>query len=227
MILPTDPAGPAAIVHPPAVSHRPPWASGGDPADAPASALHWLAAAAVALAALNAELARGDSATLVLARRCRAHGVPAARARVTAQLLAHRVEEAPAAERRRRLDLGPAQAIRYRRVRLHCGGRVLSEAENWYVPGRLTPGMNRPLEETDTPFGRAIRDLRFRRLLLAAEPLWVPPAVAGEVTPAGAATVPPHVLRHHALLLGADGVPLSEVVETYRREALFLPEPPR
>jgi hypothetical protein len=32
------------------------------------------------------------------------------------------------------------------------------------------------------------------------------------------------VLQHRALLLGADGAPLSEVVETYTRAALFLPD---
>jgi hypothetical protein len=84
--------------------------------------------------------------------------------------------------------------------------------------------MNRLLDSTDTPFGRVVRDLRFRRRLLAADLLWAPPA-AGDWTTADEASVPPHVLRHRALLVGADGVPISEVVETYMCAALFLVAP--
>ena len=172
------------------------------------------------LAALNAELLRHHSATAALERWCRAHGASSAagaRAGVVAFLVC-RADGAPA-DRRLRLGVGRAVPVRHRRVRLRCGGRVLSEAENWYVPGRLTPAMNRLLEETDTPFGRAVRDLRFRRRLLAAELLWSP-AADGQ----GAHHPPPYVLRHHAVLLGPDGRPISEVVETYTRDALFLPQ---
>src|SRR5579871_5126781 len=36
----------------------------------------------------------------------------------------------------------PADApLRYRRVDLTCGSHVLSQADNWYVPARLTPEM--------------------------------------------------------------------------------------
>jgi chorismate-pyruvate lyase len=173
-----------------------------------------------ALLALNAELLHHDSATLALERWCRAHGLPS-RARVTAQLL-RRGNAEPTADQRRRLEVGTAEAVRYRRVWLSCGGRVLSEAENWYVPGRLTPEMNQLLQRTDTPFGRAVAALRFRRRVLAADLLWTPWAGGGKAR--GAAWVPPYVLQHRALLLGADGAPLSEVVETYTREALFLPD---
>jgi chorismate-pyruvate lyase len=172
-----------------------------------------------ALLALNAELLRHDSATLALEHWCRAHGT-APPARVVACLL-RRGDAEPAADRRRRLGVGPAEPVRYRRVRLSCAGRVLSEAENWYVPGRLTPEMNDLLERTDVPFGRVVAALRFRRRLLAADPLWAPSA-AGRGGAGGTARVPPRVLRHRALLLGAEGAPLAEVVETYTREALFL-----
>jgi hypothetical protein len=57
-------------------------------------------------------------------------------------------------------------------VRLTCGDRVLSEADNWYVPARLTPEMNRVLDTTDTAFGRAVQPLNFRRRTLSAKLLW-------------------------------------------------------
>jgi len=42
-------------------------------------------------------------------------------------------------EQRRRLQVGDAEPVRYRHVRLACGDHVLSEADNWYLPGRLAP----------------------------------------------------------------------------------------
>lgn len=177
-----------------------PWGAMEDGPEAPAR-----------LAALNAALARHGSATVALERWCRTHGAPPG-ARIVAQRL-HGAAEAPTADQRRRLGVGPTEPVRHRRVRLTCAGRVLSEADNWYVPGRLTRGMNRLLERTETPFGRAVQGLRFRRRVLAVELLWAP----------GQARPPAHVLRHRALLVRADGAPLSEVVETYTRAALFLP----
>ena len=185
------------------------------------------AAAAASLAALNAELLRDKSATVALERWCRARGTPDAGGRVVAEFLARGADAAPAPDLRRRLGVGPDEPVRYRRVLLRWGARVLSEAENWYVPARLTPGMNRSLDQGDAPFGRVVRDLLHRRRLLAAEPLWAPRAEARRGAAACGASPPPRVLRHHALLVGADGAPFSEVVETYTREALFLPEPAR
>ena len=75
---------------------------------------------------------------------------------------------------RRLLGVPPGEPVRYRHVRLVCGDKLLSEADNWYVPARLTPEMNRLLDETDTPFGRVIRDLNFRRETLSARVLWQP-----------------------------------------------------
>src|ERR1700748_917419 len=52
---------------------------------------------------------------------------------------------------RRLLQVGILEPVRYRRVRLSCGDQVLSDADNWYVPARLTAEMNRALDGTDTP----------------------------------------------------------------------------
>jgi chorismate-pyruvate lyase len=171
------------------------------------------AGTACVLSALNAALLRHDSATVALERWCLARGA-AGGMRVVAEPVACPATE-PTDDQRQRLRVGPGDLVRYRRVRLSIAGRVLSEAENWYVPGRLTAEMNRLLACTDTPFGRVVRHLRFRRRLLAAEVLW-PRAEAGAA---------PHVLRHRALLVGADGAPISEVLETYMWAALFLEAP--
>ena len=106
---------------------------------------------------------------------------------------------------------------------------MLSEADNWYVPGRLTPEMNHVLETTDTPFGKAVAALRFRRHTLSADLLWRPLPKGWEMsaTPApqetGALTIPDRVLEHRAVLSTPDGEPFSEVVETYTRRGAGLP----
>lgn len=127
----------------------------------------------------------------------------------------------------------PAQgekALRYRHVRLMCGDLVLSDAENWYLPERLTPDMNAALETTDTPFGRAIAALAFTRQLVAAEQLWSPLPDGWENAPLPAGTgdrldLPPHTLRHKAILRQPDGLPLSAVIETYTGAAFHFPPP--
>ena len=141
------------------------------------------------------------------------------------------VDKPATAEVRAALDVKPDEPLGYRRVRLKCGDRTLSEADNWYVPSRLTPEMNHVLETTDTPFGKAVADLHFRRHTLKADLLWRPLPKGWEMgappTPdtSGALVAPPHVLEHRAVLSLPDGEPFSEVVETYTGEVLALPPP--
>ena len=121
---------------------------------------------------LNADLLAHDSATLTIERWCADHGLAD-----PARIIAERVRDAdkPAsAEVRAALDVKPDEKLGYRRVRLKCGDHVLSEADNWYVPARLTPEMNHALETTDTPFGKAVAALHFRRHTLSADLLWRP-----------------------------------------------------
>jgi chorismate-pyruvate lyase len=109
--------------------------------------------------------------------------------------------------------------VRYRHVCLRCGAVVLSEAENWYVPSRLTPQMNALLDSSDEPFGRVVRPLAFRRLRRDAELPWTP--TPGRRQHAAALRELPHtVLRHRAVLLLPDGTPFSYLIESYQREAL-------
>jgi chorismate-pyruvate lyase len=128
------------------------------------------------------------------------------------------------------LDVKPDEPLGYRRVRLKCGEKVLSEADNWYVPARLTPEMNRVLKTTDTPFGKAVAALHFRRHTLKADLLWRPLPAGWEMGAAAAPeeasglAIPGHVLEHRAVLL-TDGEPFSEVVETYTGDVLAFPPP--
>jgi hypothetical protein len=94
--------------------------------------------------------------------------------------------------------------VRYRRVRLTCGDDVLSEADNWYLPGALTADMNRRLDDSDTPFGAVVRPLGFHRRTLSAVKL-APPGP---------------ILRVRAVLLTPDEKAFSYVVETYAADVV-------
>jgi chorismate-pyruvate lyase len=199
-----------------------------EPAPWPDSLVGRLEALAL-LESLNADLLAHDSATLTLERWCADH-----RLADPARIVAERVSDAakPAsAEVREALNVKPDEPLGYRRVRLKCGDHVLSEADNWYVPARLTPAMNHVLETTDTPFGKAVAALHFRRHTLSADLLWRPlpkgweMGAAAASQEAGALAIPNHVLEHRAVLSTPDGEPFSEVVETYTAEVLALPPP--
>ena len=182
--------------------------------------------AALLLQTLNADLLSHDSATGTLERWCSVHQL-AAPARVTAA----RVRDAaisPTEDQRQRLRLAPTDEVRYRRVRLLCGSVVLSEADNWYVPARLTAEMNKLLDTTDTPFGRAVEPLHFQRHTISSELLWQLLPEGWEMKPASETPdahelcFPAQVLRHRALLTLPDGTPFSEVVETYTSNVLAI-----
>ena len=139
--------------------------------------------------------------------------------------------KAASTEQRRRLQVRDREAVKYRRVQLQCGERVLSEAENWYVPGRLTAKMNRLLETTDTPFGRAIAALEPYRQAFSVNILWSPLPDGWELEshtlpPAtgGALTIRDAIFEHRAILYTREHRPFSEVDEVYTRQLLaFLP----
>ncbi len=83
------------------------------------------------------------------------------------------------AEQRKRLNIGANEPVVYRRVDLVCGDHVLSQADNWYVPSRLQPAMEKALETSDIPFGRAIMPLHPRRQTIGVDLLWRP--IAGRL----------------------------------------------
>jgi chorismate-pyruvate lyase len=176
---------------------------------------------------LNADILASNSATQSLEKWCRDHKMaddPAIVARVIPG-----ADRAPTAEQLQRLQVARAGDVKYRRVELRCGSHVFSEADNWYVPGRLTAEMNRILETSDTPFGRVVRPLRPYRRTLAVTVLWSPLPAGWEqqrranVTPqehATALVLPKELFEHRAVLSTSDHQPFSEVVERYQGQLL-------
>lgn len=146
--------------------------------------------------ALRDDLAANPSATAVLQARCDRLAGPGVRIRARQVPL----KPSPALDRAARATLGAddREPLRRRRVELVCGDRVFSRADNWYLPARLTPGMNRILETTETPFGVAVASLRFQRRPMRSETL------AGS-----------DILRNRARLITPEGHAFSLVVETY------------
>lgn len=180
---------------------------------------------------LNASLLASRSATATLEKWCADHKMSA-----QPKIVARRVsgaEKPPSEETRRRLDVGAEEPVKYRRVQLACGEHVLSEADNWYVPGRLSDDMNRALETTETPFGKAIAPLQpFRRTIemkMRWSPLpdgWEVAANAAALDKAnGALSIPHELFEHTAVVYARDQRPVSEVHETYTREILDFSPP--
>ena len=198
------------------------------PTDWPGSFVARVEALAL-LQTLNAELLSHDSATSTLERWCDSHRL-ASPPRIVAERVTG-MDQPPTEEQRRELGVTASQTVRYRRVKLLCGTVLLSEADNRYVPARLTPEMNRLLDATDTPFGRAVQALHFQRHTISARLLWQPLPDGWEMTPdaagdaAGPLSVPAEVLQHRALLTLPDGTPISEVVETYSGNVLGFAVP--
>jgi chorismate-pyruvate lyase len=180
---------------------------------------------------LNAEILANRSATATLEKWCRDHAL-ADEPRVVAEVVAGE-PRAPDAEQRQRLRADSGEVVRYRRVRLRCGEHVLSEAENWYLPGRLTPEMNHALETSDTPFGRVVAPLEPYRQTFAARLLWSPLPVGWEhslntVPPclsSGPLAIPGALFEHRALVLGRDNQPIAEVHEVYQGGLLAFSPP--
>ncbi len=190
--------------------------------DASAAPRHWpntpaaRAAAEARLDQLQQQLRSQPSATLVLAHWCAAYHL-APDPQIVARLVKSRPKPPPDSVRRN-LALEPGEAVGYRRVQLLCGELILSDADNWYLPDRLTPAMNEVLDRTDTPFGLAVRSLGFKRRTLSSVKLWSPPAVAGSTL-----AFPEHLLRNEGLLTIAGGLPISQVIENYTSEILGTP----
>lgn len=153
------------------------------------------------LDAFEATLARQDSATQALEDWCTVQRI-ADPPVVHAKRLPTKGAMTPAAARRQ-LRLGRGQRAQLRKVHLSCGATVLSVAWNWYVPERLTPSMNKALRTTDTPFGKVVAALRFRREALATL------EGRAETCPLGT------ISTHRARLILSDGRPLAYLIECY------------
>ena len=150
---------------------------------------------------LEATLDAHDSATQALAHWCRGQGLandPTIRAVATEG----QAGAAPA-DLHDLLDISAGTPLGYRHVRLVCGETVLSIAQNWFVPERLTPRMNEVLATTQIPFGTAVAELGFVRRKLSSSRGGEPGCPQGTV------------LSQRARLELPDGRPISLVVECY------------
>jgi chorismate-pyruvate lyase len=172
---------------------------------------------------INGQVLASRSATLTLEAWCRDHRLAKDPAIVAA--VARGAATPATAEQRERLQVGPQTEVKYRRVQLRCGNRVLSEAENWYVPERLTAEMNRTLETSGAPFGKVVQPLQPYRQTFAVKVLWSPLPDGWELGPAprstgGVLAIPDALFEHRAVLYTGEHKPFSEVHEVYQRELL-------
>lgn len=175
------------------------------------------------LQTLNADLLSHDSATAVLQALCDRRD-PAA-PRILAQQVEVPDDLSAGNAARRQLGAAANEPLKRRSVELKCGEVVLSRADNWYLPSRLTAQMNIDLESTQRPFGVVVRPLNFQRRTLSSRLLFQPLPPGWEAAdPAGfdvAVTVPSNVLQHRAYLQTADGRPFALLIETYSAATLL------
>lgn len=151
---------------------------------------------------LNEQLLASRSATATLEAWCRDHHL-ADPPRIVAKVV-DGVAKRPTADQLKRLAVTSAHDVMFRHVRLACGTHVLSEADNWYVPSRLTQEMNRSLDTTDTPFGKAVAALEPTR----------------ETIGTTVSSQPGALFEIRAVLYTRDHQPFSEVAEVYQRGLL-------
>lgn len=161
------------------------------------------------LPAFRHTLAANQSATVALEQWCARQHI-ANPATISAQTLDDSADpaNAPTPAIRAALAVSDAEPLRVRHVRLSCGGVVLSDARNWYVPARLTEAMNRTLDTTRTPFGKVVAPGGLHRA----------PLPMGMASPA---SCPARSIHHEtAVLRRDDGQPISLVSECYTRANL-------
>jgi chorismate-pyruvate lyase len=168
-------------------------------------------AAPNSLSSFEQILATNHSATEALTQWCRVRGFANPPQIVAKAMKSEMVQ--PDASIRSLLAISESEPVRYRLVHLVCGDTVLSIAENWYVPSRLMPEMNRTLESSDIPFGSVVAPLGYRREQLASVHGRAPGCPEGTV------------LSVRAVLKLPDGRPISMVAECYTKANLEHPQP--
>ena len=88
---------------------------------------------------LNVELLGSSSATRTLEKWCQTHQLAALPSIVAQPVLGD--NKPPSQEQMQHLEVTGPEQVKHRKVRLYCGDQLLSEADNWYVPDRLTADM--------------------------------------------------------------------------------------
>lgn len=147
-----------------------------------------------------AELAASNSATATLQRRC-AEPIVAEVDRNVVKPATDDIREALAADKE--------TLIAYRAVKLKCGDIIFSHAENWYRPDRLSAAMNAQLLG-DAPFGAVISSLKPTRKTI-------------EIVRVEREGI---IVRHRALVVSGNGIPLAQVIENYTAAVLAEPVQP-
>jgi len=178
---------------------------------------------------LSIQLLSQDSATLTLEHWCADHKLAE-----PAKISAIRLKDTKTAadEVRHKLNVSASDPLGYRHVLLKCGDLVLSEADNWYVPERLTTDMNQTLDTTDTPFGRVVLPLHFQRHTVSSHLIWqsLPEHwQTGDAIPTAQSElldIPETLISNEAVLTKPDGTPISFVIENYKSALLSFPPPP-
>ena len=174
-------------------------------------------------------LAASCTATEVLEKWCADHKLAS-----ESVVHARRISGIPkpvSPEQRQRLEVGPEEEVTYRHVELTCGGHVLAEADNWYVPSRVGAEINHVLTTTDTPFGRAVQSLKPMRENFSVEILWKPLLDGWELgplpadRPEAALAMPWQLFQHRAVIYNYKHEPFSEVREIFTREVLAFGPP--
>ena len=176
---------------------------------------------------LNAEILASSSATQSLEKWCRDHKM-AVDPTIVARVMTG-IGKVPIAEQLQRLQVATVGEVKHRHVELRCGSHILSEADLWYVPSRLTAEMNGLLETSETPFGKAVQSLRPYRRTFAVTLLWSPLPAGWEqqrptrrqpserTTPLA---IPKDLFEHRAILYTIDHQPVAEVHERYQGQLL-------
>jgi chorismate-pyruvate lyase len=146
---------------------------------------------AVTIAVLHRKLLSCASATSVLEE---VFGAPVAIRRLSCDALILSPTQ------REKLRPTQSQPACHRRVMLMAGGRPVSEADLWYVPARLWPGMEKALRTTELPFGKVVAPMQPVRETLASRICAEDESVA---------------LEHEAVLRDQDGRAIALVTERY------------
>lgn len=175
---------------------------------------------------LNAQILANTSATTSLEAWCKAHHMADDPHIVATQVKTN--VKVPTTDQLARLQVTNINEVKYRHVQLSCGTHVLSEADNWYVPSRLTADINRQLETTDTPFGRVVKPLSPFRKTFAVKLLWQPLPIGWErqqardwpVSRSQLLIIPKAIFEHQAVLYTEHQLPFAEVSEVYQGEVL-------
>uniref|UniRef100_E6VCY5 Uncharacterized protein n=1 Tax=Rhodopseudomonas palustris (strain DX-1) TaxID=652103 RepID=E6VCY5_RHOPX len=165
-----------------------------------------------------------DTATTALIAWCRCHH-PCNAESVAITLLGD--ETMPADDYDGPLRPRDGETLRRRRVWLHWGDRVLSEAENWYIPERLPPAMRDAVADGLRPYGAVVAGLRPKRVTttvlrtddIACDRFDDEEILARLARTRGFSPPQAFVLHIHAVMT-ASGVVLAELREHYRRELL-------